>query len=90
MRAVIVIGAIAAYLWVFGPPAFLSPYTYRAEVGYYNGGAQAWYVGSDTSYDSCMSEARGLFNSYNVQSPNRAFSWACRKMQGESFLDRVR
>jgi hypothetical protein len=71
-------------------PAFLSPYMYRAEVGYYSGGAQAWYVGSDTSYDSCMAEARALYNSYNAQSPNRAFSWACRKMQGENFLDRVR
>ncbi|RQH12461.1 hypothetical protein [Bradyrhizobium sp. RP6] len=90
MRGLMIIAAIAAYLWVFGTPSFLSPYTYRAEVGYYNGGAQAWYVGNDTSFDSCISEAQAMFNSYNTPKPNRAFSWACRKMQGESFLERVR
>jgi hypothetical protein len=84
----VIVGAIA--LWFFGWPTFLSAYTYKAEVGYYEGKSQAWYVGNDTTYDKCMSEARNLYNAYNAKSPNRAFSWACRKMQGDSFLERVR
>jgi hypothetical protein len=65
-------------------------YTYRAEVGYYESGQQAWYVGADKTREACTSEAVDMFNSFNAQSPNRAFSWACRKMQGERFLERVR
>ena len=66
-------------------------YTYKAEVGYYNDGKETWYVGEDKSYDACMSEARSYFASLNTPSnPKRAFSWACRKMQGDSFLERVR
>lgn len=68
-----------------------SYYTYRAEVGYYEGSQERWYVGSDKSYDACISEATSYFNSLNTPSnPKRAFSWACRKMRGEEFLDRVR
>ena len=66
-------------------------YTYRAEVGYYNGSEKAWYVGESKSHDACISEAQSYFRSLNTPSnPSRAFSWACRKMQGEEFLDRVR
>jgi hypothetical protein len=89
-------------LWRGGPVVLLAAiacgcdyvpgyYTYRAEVGYYQNGQQAWYVGSDKSYDACISEARNYFASLNTSAnPNRAFSWACRKMHGEEFLDRVR
>ena len=80
----------AVGLWIYGWPEFLTKYTYRAEVGYYEGDKQAWYVGPDKSYDACISEAQGVFSNYNAKSPNRAFSWSCRKMQGESFLERVR
>ena len=66
-------------------------YTYRAEVGYYQDGQQTWYVGTDRSYDECMSEARSRFNAFNTpDNPKRAFSWACRKMRGETFESRVR
>jgi hypothetical protein len=65
-------------------------YTYRAEVGYYEGGEQRWYVGPDQSRDECQSSAINRFNALNRESPGRAFSWACRKMQGERFLERVR
>ena len=65
-------------------------YSYRAEVGYYNGDSQAWYVGTDKSYGDCISEAIGYYNRLNTNNSGRAFSWACRKMQGENFLDRVR
>jgi hypothetical protein len=47
-------------------------------------------VGADKSYDACMSEAIAYYNELNRDHPKRAFSWACRKMQGENFLDRVR
>jgi hypothetical protein len=87
--AVVLIGAAAA-AYFFGVGPFAPQYTYRAEIGYYLNGEQAWFVGSDKTYDECMSEAISRFNSINVDHPRRAFSWACRKMQGEQFLDRVR
>jgi hypothetical protein len=66
-------------------------YTYKAGVGYFNDGKETWYMGDNKSYDACMSEARSYFASLNTPSnPKRAFSWACRKMQGDSFLERVR
>jgi hypothetical protein len=65
-------------------------YTYRSEVGYYLEGQPTWYVGIDTTRDKCTSEAIHLYNSVNAERLNRAFSWACRKMQGEKFLERVR
>jgi hypothetical protein len=71
-------------------PSSLGGYTYRAEVGYYENGQQAWFVGGDLPYDRCIDEARSRFDAMNRQSPKRAFSWACRKMQGDQFLDRVR
>ena len=77
--------AVVAAIWAFVPK-----YTYRAEVGYYQNAAQAWFVGEDKTYDECISEATWRYNSINSQHPDRAFSWACRKMRGEDFLDRVR
>jgi hypothetical protein len=71
-------------------PSAVGGYTYRAEVGYYEGTQQAWYVGRDKSREDCVAEATGLYNQYNAQSKGRAFSWACRQMQGDKFLDRVR
>lgn len=71
-------------------PATLGGYTYRAEVGYYEGDKQTWFVGSDKSREACISEAISRYNSINAASQGRAFSWACRQMQGENFLDRVR
>jgi hypothetical protein len=65
-------------------------YKYRAEVGYYENDKEVWFVGEDKSRDACVSEAITRYNSINAASPRRAFSWACRKMQGERFLDRVR
>jgi hypothetical protein len=85
--AVALIGAAAA-AYYFG--AFEPKFTYRAEVGYYLNGQQAWFVGADKTYDDCMSEATWRYNSINAEHPRRAFSWACRKMQGERFLERVR
>jgi hypothetical protein len=87
MPALIIIGLIAAYFFGWFDGFF---YTYRAEVGYYEGTEQRWYVGSDKSRDDCTSEAIGLYNSLNARSQGRAFSWACRKMNGERFLERVR
>ncbi len=68
----------------------LGIYTYRAEVGYYENDKEAWFVGRDKSREACISEAIARYNNINAASPKRAFSWACRKMQGERFLDRVR
>jgi hypothetical protein len=65
-------------------------YTYRAEVGYYEGNYQQWFVGNDKTRDECQAEAISRFNSINARDPSRAFSWACRKMKGERFLERVR
>jgi hypothetical protein len=66
-------------------------YTYNAEVGYYEGGQQKWYIGSAKSYDGCIAEAASYFDSLKSPSnPKRAFTWACRKMRGEEFLDRVK
>ena len=76
--------------WYFGIFETFQGYTYKAEVGYYTGQRQDWYVGADKSKDACLAEARAHFNSLNAQSPGRAFSWACRQMQGDRFLDRVR
>jgi hypothetical protein len=84
------VAAVGAALWWFGVWPF-SSYTYRPEVGYYAGNQQKWHVGRDyNTQDECTSEAAAVFNSYNRQSPGRAFSWACRKMDGEAFLERVR
>lgn len=83
-----ILGLAAA--WYFGWFDFLKSYTYRAEVGYYSEGQRTWYVGSDKSKDECISEATSRFNSLNAEHSGRAFSWACRKMDGEQFLDRVR
>jgi|GEM_PF-5140095 len=80
----------AATFWYFDPMGWFTPYTYKAEVGYYRGSQQDWYVGSDKTREACTSEAVSLYNSYNRESPGRAFSWACRKMKGEQFLERVR
>ncbi len=68
----------------------LASYTYRVEVGYYEDGKQVWHVGDDKTREACTSEAIGMFNSLNARSAGRAFSWACRKMNGEQFLERVR
>lgn len=89
MGAFVVIMAVVA-AWYFGLFESFNSYTYRAEVGYYQGDQQAWYVGSDKSRDACQAEAIGYYNQLNAKSTGRAFSWACRKMQGERFLERVR
>jgi len=68
----------------------LASYAYRAEVGYYEDGKQVWHVGDDKTREACTSEAIGMFNSLNARPAGRAFSWACRKMNGEQFLERVR
>jgi hypothetical protein len=86
----VVLAAVAGAAYWFGVWPFSPAYTYRAEVGYYQNGQQTWYVGSDTTHDQCISDATWRFNSINAEHPRRAFSWACRKMQGERFLDRVR
>jgi hypothetical protein len=53
---------------------------YAAEVGYYQGEKQAWDIwGEFGSLDECRAAAIARFNSYNAQSPGRAFSWACLK-----------
>lgn len=84
----VILGVIGA--WYMGWFSWFTPYTYRAEVGYYLNDQKTWYVGSDKSYDDCISEAIGRYRSLNAEHAGRAFSWACRKMQGEDFLDRVR
>jgi hypothetical protein len=89
MGVVLVILAIFA-AWYFGLFEAVRGYTYRAEVGYHQGTEQLWFVGGDKSRDECTSEAIGRYNALNAQSPGRAFSWACRKMQGDRFLERVR
>ena len=87
--AFILTGATAA-AYYFGVWPFAPKHTYRAEVGYMNGEEEVWFVGVDKTYDQCMSEAASRYNSINAEHPRRAFSWACRKMQGERFLKRVR
>jgi hypothetical protein len=85
--------AIAIYMGWIGSdylPSWAGGYTYKAEVGYYQDGTQAWFVGENTSREKCIQEAVMRFNSLNNQNPKRAFSWACRKMQGDNFLERVR
>lgn len=88
MPLIFILGILAA--WYFGLFSAFESHTYRAEVGYYNGGQQAWYVGSDKSREACTSEAINYYNSLNAERQGRAFSWACREMQGEKFLARVR
>jgi hypothetical protein len=83
----VVLGVIAYWAGWFDS---FKAYTYRAEVGYYVGDRQNWYVGNDKSRDDCQSEAIAIYNNYNREKPGRAFSWACRKMKGEQFLERVR
>jgi hypothetical protein len=88
MPIIVILGLIAA--WYFGLFESFQGHTYRAEVGYFQGSERTWYVGRDKSREACTAEATALYNSYNRESPGRAFSWACRKMQGDRFLDRVR
>jgi hypothetical protein len=84
------ITAVIAALWWFNVWPFNS-YTYRPEVGYYSGSDRQWYVGKDyATQEECSNDAIAVFNSYNAQSSGRAFSWACRQMEGEKFLARVR
>lgn len=93
MGGVIGLFLIGVAAWYFGLFDAFSPTTYRAEVGYYEGTQQAWFVGSDKSREECTEEAARRFNAMNtgpLGKPGRAFSWACRKMQGENFLERVR
>jgi hypothetical protein len=74
--------------WYFG---FFEKTTYRPEVGYYEGKQAVWTVGSDMTREECTGVAIAHFNNLNAEPPHtRAFSWACRKMQGEKFLERVR
>lgn len=76
--------------WYMG---WFESYTYRAEIGYYEADRQEWFVGSDKSREECTSEAIRRFNAMNTPplgKPGRAFSWACRKMQGDKFMERVR
>lgn len=85
--------AFAIYMGWIGSdylPKWAGGYTYRAEVGYYLDGKQTWFVGEDKSRQDCVTEAVARFNALNAGSQGRAFSWACRKMQGDSFLERVR
>lgn len=85
---IIAAGLAAYHLWT---GRLLESYSYRSEVGYYTGERQDWYVGAErTTREACISDAAAYYNSLNFQSPGRAFSWACRKMQGERFLERVR
>lgn len=79
-------------LWPFsveGPLDFQTEYA--AEVGYYRGTERAWFVGSrHRKKEACINEAISRFNTLNHESPGRAFSWSCRVMRGERFLDRTR
>lgn len=88
---------ILAALWYFetwpfsvaGPLDFQTEY--MAEVGYYQGSDRVWFVGSrQKKKEACIDEAVSRFNSLNRESPRRAFSWSCRIMRGERFLDRTR
>lgn len=85
----VVLGVIGLVAYYAGWLDFLRPYTYRAEVGYYQNGAQNWFVGDDKSQEACKSEALARFSELN-RPQGRAFTWSCRKMQGDNFLDRVR
>jgi len=82
--------ALVVAAWWFGWIPIWQGYTYRAEVGYHYGSRQDWYVGPDQSLEDCRQHALSMYHSKNSDSPRRAFSWACRKMQGDSFLERVR
>jgi hypothetical protein len=91
--SIIVIAALwLSGSWPFdqgGPFDFKTEY--MAEVGYYAGEERRWYVGSRTRDKSaCLSEAISIYNQYNWQSSGRAFSWSCRIMSGDRFLDRTR
>lgn len=84
------LAGLGVWLYFNGMPEWTKKYTYRAEVGYYEGSERTWYVGQDKNYQACIDEATAYYRSLNDKRPNRAFSWACRKMEGEKFLDRVR
>lgn len=85
-----IVCALAAAWW-FEVWPFNPTYTYKPEVGYYQDGEQVWFVGSDVvDKEQCVSHAIAVYNNFNRESSRRAFSWACRKMQGDRFLDRVR
>lgn len=89
MPLLAIVGVVFAG-WYYG---WFESYTYRAEVGYYEGTRQEWFVGSDRTHEECTSEAIRRFNAMNTPplgKPGRAFSWACRKMQGDKFLERLR
>jgi hypothetical protein len=78
-------------MWWFGIWPLAPAHTYAPEVGYYKGEERVWFVGSAVpSRDDCISTATAVYNQYNREARGRAFSWACRQMQGDRFLARVR
>lgn len=87
--------ALAAMWWFEVWPfdgTLTGRHTYQPEVGYWEDGERKWYVGGGLAkQDECVASATAQYNSYNARSPNRAFSWACRKMdKSGNFLERVR
>lgn len=67
-------------LWIIGGIALLSwgaTPSYMAEVAYYEGREIRWHIGRPTTRGACTTEAVGMFNRMNEESPGRAFSWAC-------------
>lgn len=86
-----VFAALAIFgAWYFDLFENLRPYTYIPEVGYYLQGKETYSLGDATTHDKCVEQAIARFNNMNAESPDRAFRWSCRKMQGENFLERVK
>lgn len=83
-KAFIIIGAIAAAIYWYNLPR------YRAEVGYFDGGVEHWWFGTDTAREDCTREARGFYNNLNLRKPGTAFSWACLVVKGDRVITRVR
>ena len=63
---------------------------YSAEVGYYEGTAERWYIGQPKSRSECTAEAIGMYNRLNHEKPGRAFSWACLLTRDGRYISRHR
>jgi hypothetical protein len=63
---------------------------YSAEVGYYEGTMERWYIGQPKSRSQCTSEAIGMYNRLNYEKPGRAFSWACLLTRDGRYISRHR
>ncbi len=91
MHKIVIIAVAVLLIGHSEAKAFFGSYEYIPEVGYHDNGKENWWLGDRyKSKESCINSATSQYNFYNKNDQKRAFSWACRKMEGDKFLDRVR